>query len=97
MKAYAPYKALCSPCSPPKKQKKAGSLSHPPYILFYRKKGLLFLLLAPQILARTDRMRAIVITPDRRRIFKVGWCYYVDLRIRLCCQQTLHIYLSHLH
>ena len=52
------------PMKPPKKQKKAGSRSHPPYILFYRKKGLLFLL-APQILARTDRMRAIVITTDR--------------------------------
>lgn len=52
------------PMKPPKKQKKAGSRSHPPYILVYRKKGLLFLL-APQILTRADRMRAIVITTDR--------------------------------
>ena len=53
------------PMKPPKKQKKAGSRSHLPYILVYRKKGLLFLL-APQILARTDRMRAIVYTTVRR-------------------------------
>ena len=85
------------PMKPPKKQKKAGSRSHPPYILFYRKKDLLFLL-APQILACTDySIGAIAYATVRRRIFKVGWCYYVDLRIRLCCQQTLHIYLSHLH
>ena len=53
------------PMKPPKKQKKAGSRSHPPYILVYRKKGLLFLL-APQILTRADRMRAIVVINGRR-------------------------------
>ncbi len=47
MKPYAPYK------------KKAGDRSRPPYILFYRKKDLLFLL-APQILACTDRMSTVV-------------------------------------
>ena len=53
------------PMKPPKKQKKAGSRSRPPYILFYRKKDLLFLL-APQILTRADRMRAIVVINGRR-------------------------------
>ncbi len=60
MKPYAPYK------------KKAGDRSRPPYILFYRKKDLLFLL-APKILARTDSLRAIAETTVRR----IGTIYYV--------------------